>query len=212
MYKTDQITAAWRQGITSLAETWINPAAAEREQNATFDRSVWAACADAGLAGLTVPKAYGGQGLGALDTVKVLELLGYASEDPGLNFGLAAHLLAVVAPIMEYGTKKQQAHYLPALADGTLIGGNAITEASAGSDVFEMQTRAKASKHGYILNGTKTYCSNGKWANLLLTYAMTDEAKGFFGGVSAFLVEEENDQFRRSEEKMKLGFSGGGYF
>lgn len=205
MYKTDQITAAWRQGITSLAETWINPAAAEREQNATFDRPVWGACADAGLAGLTVPKAYGGQGLGALGTVKVLELLGYASEDPGLNFGLAAHLLAVVAPIMEYGTQKQQAHYLPALADGTLIGGNAITEASAGSDVFEMQTRAKASKHGYILNGTKTYCSNGKWANLILTYAITDEAKGFFGGVSAFLVEEENDQFRRSEEKMKLG-------
>lgn len=205
MYEWSKTDLAWKDKIAAFADEQINPGATERESTAQFSRSLWEASAQIGLPGLVVPKAYGGQGFNASETVKALEALGYASEDPGFNFGLAAHLLAVVKPIVEYGSKEQQARYLPGLANGTLIGGNAITEASAGSDVFQMQTTAQETSNGYALKGTKTYCSNGKWANLILTYALTDQQKGFFGGISAFVVEEEKDQFCRSEEKMKLG-------
>jgi alkylation response protein AidB-like acyl-CoA dehydrogenase len=205
MYKTDVIDAAWRGRITSLAEKHINPKAVKREQNATFDRSVWAACANAGLTGLTVAKAYGGQGLGALDTVKVLEVLGYASEDPGLNFGVAAHLLAVLVPIAQFGSEEQKKRFLPGFCDGSLIAGNAITERTAGSDVFNMQTVARPYRQGYLLTGTKAFCSNGKSSDVVLTYAMTQPEKGFFGGISAFLLVNGDTNFSWSEDKSKLG-------
>lgn len=205
MYKWSNDEQEWRERINEFAARRINPGAVDREENASFDRSIWADCAKLGLTGLTIPAAYGGSGYGALSTVKVLESLGYASEDTGLNFGIAAHLLAVVVPVVKYGTEEQKEYYLPGFCSGKYIGGNAITERSAGSDVFNMSTTAKACEDGYQLNGTKTYCSNGKDADIILTYAMTNPAKGFFGGISAFLAENGISDFSWSEEKSKLG-------
>lgn len=205
MYEWSKNELEWRERIMDFAQERINPGAVERELHATFDREVWKACAAQGLTGWVLPAHYGGQGEGALSTVRMLESLGYASEDPGLNFGLAAHLLAVVVPIMKFGSQAQKDRFLPELSNGNKIGGNAITERTAGSDVFNMSTTADLLEDGYRLNGTKTYCSNGKNADLILTYAKTHPDKGFFGGISAFVLDSGTTSFHWSPEKSKLG-------
>ncbi len=205
MYEWSTNELDWRAKIIDFAQEQINPGAVEREQNGTFDRDVWKACGRLGLTGWIVPEQYGGKASTALSTVRMLESLGYASDDLGLNFGIAAHLLAVVVPILKFGTEDQQGRLLSFLSDGTSIGGNAITERSAGSDVFNMSTKAEFVQGAYQLNGVKTYCSNGKNANLILTYAQTHPNKGFFGGISAFILEGDRTVFKWSDEKSKLG-------
>lgn len=168
-------------------------------------RERWAIVAQVGLPALVVPSAYGGLGLGAEDCCVALEALGYGSEDAGFNFALAAHLLAGVIPIALYGNDAQRAAYLPAVARGECIVTNAMTEASAGSDVFSMTTTATAVENGWEINGHKTYCSNGPFADLVVTYAMSNPDKGFFGGVSALVLERKRNQYRTGPALAKNG-------
>jgi alkylation response protein AidB-like acyl-CoA dehydrogenase len=205
MFELNAAQKAWQEKIVAFAEAEINPQAVEREENAIFDRKLWHACGKIGLTGLSIPQEWGGQGMDALSTVLALEALGRGSTDPGLNFGIAAHLLAVTIPIWLYGEEDQRQRLLPSLCDGTAVGGNAITEETAGSDVYHMQTLATKEGNNYSLTGKKTFCSNGGEADTILTYAMTNPAKGYFGGVSAFVLEAGKHGFKWSDTKQKLG-------
>ncbi|MEL7220486.1 MAG: acyl-CoA dehydrogenase family protein [Bacteroidota bacterium] len=205
MFERNKTQQAWQDKIIAFAETVINPDAVVRETNAVFDRNLWQSCADMGLAGLSIPQKWGGQGMNAFSTVLALEALGKGGTDPGLNFALSAHLLAVAIPISLYGTDEQRQRLLPALCDGSAVGGNAITEATAGSDVYNMQTVATKEEEKYSLTGNKTYCSNGGEADTILTYALTNPDKGYFGGVTAFVLEKGKHNFRWSEARQKLG-------
>lgn len=205
MSEYSENTNNFRQEIIAFAQEHINPEATLRDQEARFDRSLWKKCAAIGLTGLSLPTEFGGQGLSAYDTVLALEALGYGSEDPGLNFALAAQLLAVASPIAEFASPAQRETWLPQLISGDAIGGNAMTEESAGSDVFSMRTTARLDQGSYLLNGHKTYCTNGQAADLVLTYALTDPEKGFFGGISAFVIDSHTQKIAWSEATQKLG-------
>ncbi|WP_020539516.1 acyl-CoA dehydrogenase family protein [Lewinella cohaerens] len=205
IYEYSENTNNFRKEIIAFAQEYINPEAALRDQEARFDQSLWKKCAEIGLTSLSLPADFGGRGLSAYDTVLALEALGYGSEDPGLNFALAAQLLAVATPIAEFASPTQQENWLPKLISGDAIGGNAMTEESAGSDVFFMKTTAKLDKEAYLLNGTKTFCTNGQAANLVLTYALTAPEKGFFGGISAFVIDTDEQKTTWSEPSQKLG-------
>lgn len=165
----------------------------------------WRKAGKIGLPGLVVPKELGGHGLGALDTAIGLEALGYGGKDAGFNFAIAAHLLACVVPVVQHGTPEQQAYWLPGMANGRFIATNGMTEKSAGSDVYSMKSQAIASGDDFILNGHKTYCSNGPVADLAIVYALTNKQKGFFGGISAFVLEKEQAHFVASSEINKAG-------
>jgi alkylation response protein AidB-like acyl-CoA dehydrogenase len=108
-------------------------------------------------------------------------------------------------PVLEYGGEEQKRRFLPALARGELIGGNATTEPGAGSDAFAMQTSAVRDGDAYVLNGSKTFVTNGPVADLLLVYAVTDPENRQFGGISAFLVETAAPGLRRGGEMEKIG-------
>lgn len=205
MFELNDSQKDWREKILAFAEAKINPMAIDREENGIFDRELWRSCGELGLTGLTIPKEFGGQGMDAVSTVLALEALGYGSTDPGLNFGIAAHLLAVAIPIWLYGNEDQRQRLLPGLCDGTAIGGNAITEETAGSDVYNMQTLAVKDGDAYRLNGKKTFCSNGGEADTVLTYAATNPDKGYFGGITAFVLEGGKQDFGWSDTKQKLG-------
>ncbi len=99
--------------------------------------------------------------------VGALERLGYACCDNGLMFSLHAHLWTVVTPLLALGTEGQQRRFLPLLAKGEWIGGNAMTEPEAGSDAFALQTTARKDGDSYILNGHKSFVSNAPVANVL---------------------------------------------
>jgi alkylation response protein AidB-like acyl-CoA dehydrogenase len=148
----------------------------------------WKYIADTGIVGTCIDPGFGGLGLGALEMLLALESLARGTADNGLSFGIAAHTLSCVIPIHLYGSSSQKEKYLPSLINGKMIAANAMTESESGSDVFHLQSRAVRKNGGYILNGTKTFVSNNTTCDLVLTYAATSPDKGFFGGITAFLV------------------------
>ncbi|WP_091672746.1 acyl-CoA dehydrogenase family protein [Micromonospora auratinigra] len=153
-----------------------------------YDRKDWTRLAELGLTGACVPRAYGGGGLGALDTARLLEAVGRGCPDTGLVFATAAHLFACAMPIADFGSAELRARWLPGLCSGELIAGNAMTEAEAGSDVSRLAVTATPVDGGWLLNGVKTFISNGPVADVYVTYATTDPAAGHFG-TTAFVVD-----------------------
>ena len=191
--------------IVAFAREHLNQGVEEREKEQRFDRSLWEKCGEIGLPGLTIPKEYGGRGLNALSTVLAFEALGYGCEDGGLNFALGAHLLACTIPIWKHGSDHQKKTYLPLLCNGKMIAANAMTEQSAGSDVYSMVSVAVAKENAFLLTGLKSYVSNGPVADLALTYVQTDPEKGFFGGISAFILDKSIHDYSCSDRIEKLG-------
>jgi len=177
--------------------------ASKLEAGQTFEER-WSILANTGIFGTCVDKKYGGSGLGAIDMLLLLEALAKGNPDNGLSFAVAAHTLACVLPISEYASDELKQKYLPSLIDGTFIAANAMTETESGSDVYTMQCSASHQDGNYVLNGTKTFVSNCGDASLVLTYAKTDPDKGFFGGITAFVVEKGNYSIGAEFKKMGL--------
>jgi alkylation response protein AidB-like acyl-CoA dehydrogenase len=170
-----------------------------------FDREGWKACAQFGVFGMPLPVEYGGLGLGLTALLAVMEGLGYASRDQGLLFSINAHLWTNSIPILLYGTPEQRERYLPRLTNGELIGANGASEPDAGSDVFSMRTTAEREGDCYVLNGTKTFVSNGPVADVAVVYGTVNPKLGATG-ITAFIVERETRGMvvTRPFEKMGL--------
>ncbi len=161
----------------------------ENDRHDQFDHAGWLKCGEFGIQGLPVPPDYGGLGADALTTVGALERLGHACKDNGLIFSINAHLWTVVMPLITTGTEAQKQKWLPGLSTGKLIGANAMSEPNSGSDAFNMATTARKDGSKYLLNGSKTFVTNGPVADLFAVYAATDKSKGSHG-ITGFLVEK----------------------
>lgn len=171
-----------------------------------WSREQWRQAATVGIQGLSVPERFGGGGWEALSVAYALEALSYGCEDTGLVFSLAAHLCACSMPIVEYGSPSLQERWLPGLCNGEVIGANAITEENAGSDVFALETRAVREGDTYILNGKKSYVTNGPLADLFVLYAVTNPRHGYLG-LTGFVVERETPGLNFSEPLQKMGLT-----
>jgi alkylation response protein AidB-like acyl-CoA dehydrogenase len=163
----------------------------ENDRNAVFNHDAWMKCAGFGIHGLLVSEEYGGLGQDPITTVAALERLGYGCKDNGLLFSINAHMWTAVIPLVYNGTEAQKKKFLPGLCDGSLIGGNAMSEPNSGSDAFSLATTAVRKGNKYILNGSKIFVTNGPVADVLLIFAATDKSKGT-SGLSAFLVEKDS--------------------
>ena len=194
-----------RDSVLKFAKAELNDDVAGRDRAHTFSRELWRKCAAIGLQGLPVPPEYGGSGADPLSCAIALEAFGYGCRDGGLVFSLCAHLLACVVPIWKHGTDTQKRRYLGGLCDGSLIGAHAITEADSGSDSFAMRLFAVREEGGWRLNGTKTFISNGPVADVVIVFAVTDSGKGFYGGITAFLVDRSITGFSSGQQFEKMG-------
>lgn len=129
--------------------------------------------------------------LNAADSAGILFELGLHSRDSGYNFSVAAHLLAAVVPIVRHGKLND---IITAINAGAVCA-NAMTESGSGSDSFKMSTIAKRNGKEFSIGGSKTFVTNGPVADYFLVYAMTDPSKGFFGGISCFLLDKVVNRF-----------------
>jgi alkylation response protein AidB-like acyl-CoA dehydrogenase len=194
-----------RENIIRFAQEQLNDSVVERDREQRFSPELWRRCGEIGLQGLPVPEQYGGSGLDALSSAIALEAFGYGCHDGGLVFALCAHLLSCVVPLCQYGNEEQKQRYLPGLCNGDLIGVHAMTEPGSGSDAFALRTKAEAHGSGFRINGTKTFISNAPIADLVIVFAMTDTKKGYYGGVTAFLVQSDTPGFVVSQKFEKMG-------
>jgi alkylation response protein AidB-like acyl-CoA dehydrogenase len=190
--------------ISRFASKELNTGLIERDRHGIFNRAGWGACGTLGVQGLTVPAEDGGLGQDALTAVGALERLGYACRDNGLIFSMNAHMWTVCMPLVAFGTKEQKRRFLPSLCNGTLIGGNAMSEPNSGSDAYSLRTTAERRGDRYLLNGSKIFVTNGPVADVVLVFASVDRAKGA-SGISAFLVERAFKGFSVTREIEKMG-------
>ncbi|MCZ0737471.1 acyl-CoA dehydrogenase family protein [Phreatobacter sp. AB_2022a] len=167
-----------------------------------MDRDAWTKAGAAGLLSASIPEEYGGAGGNYSHEAIIAHEIGLAGAD---SWGWAIHGPIVAPYIQHYGTEEQKRHWLPKLATGELIAALAMTEPGAGSDVQAIRTKAERSGNGWVLNGSKTFITNGQHANLIVVAAKTDPSQGA-KGVSLFVVETDNAPgFRRGRKLKKLG-------
>jgi alkylation response protein AidB-like acyl-CoA dehydrogenase len=195
----------WHDATLRFArEDLIEPDSRREAGPFEFWREGYTRCAQFGLTGLPVPKEYGGRGQDLPTTVAAMEGLGYGYADSGLIFALNACLWTVTMPIVHFGSESQKRRYLPGLCDGSLLGANGASEPDAGSDIFEMATRAERRGDGWVLNGRKTWITAGPVADLLLCFATSEPGRGILG-ITAFLVERDTPGLRVVRDIPKLG-------
>jgi alkylation response protein AidB-like acyl-CoA dehydrogenase len=176
-----------------------------QDKSGNFDRELWAHFSKHGVHGLLVDSKYKGKGFSAVKTCRAVEGLANGCSNNGLLFASVAHLVAGALPMQWYGSLLQKKKYLSNTASGKFILANAITELKAGSDVFNMEAIAAKKRSRYILNAEKRFVTNAPIADAFIVYALTDKQKGFFGGVSAFIVKAGTVGVKVSAVKEKMG-------
>ena len=166
------------------------------------ERAMWTEAAEAGLLGLSTPEEYGGMGGDYRHEVVLMEQMGLKGVD---GFGASLHNAIVMPYILHYGTEEQKKRWLPRMASGELISAIAMTEPGAGSDLQGIKTTAKKSGNGYVINGSKTFITNGQTANLICVVAKTDPAQGAKGTSLLFVETDGAEGFERGRNLKKLG-------
>ena len=165
-------------------------------------RDLWTRAGEAGLLNLSMPEEWGGMGGDYRHEVVLMEQLGWKGAD---HFGISLHN-AIVAPyVAHYATDEQKGRWLPKLASGELVGAIAMTEPGAGSDLQGVKTTAIRKGDHYVLNGSKTFITNGQLANFVVVVAKTDPAEGA-KGISLIVVETDGlEGFERGRNLHKIG-------
>src|SRR5450755_1000847 len=193
-----------REMVRAFAREEVAPLAREIDRAQRFPTASWKRAAELGLLGMAAPPEYGGTGLGLTEMCIVAEELSAVCVSTSATVLHQADL--VVGRFVRHASDEQRRRFLPGLCDGSLIGCLAMTEAEAGSDIMNMQTRAGATAEGYVLNGVKTFITNGPVADVALVYAVT--GKPGSRSLGLFIVESSRPGFTRGKKFTKMGWRG----
>lgn len=188
--------------LREFAEKEIKPHAAKWDREGTFPREVMYALGELGVLGLIFPPEYGGTGLKYVDYVVAVEEL--ARADASVAITVSAHISLCANHIFEQGTEEQKQKYLVPLASGKWLGAWSLTEPGAGSDAGGTRTTAVLDGDEWVINGSKTFTTNGSVADLAIAMAVTKKSKGSHG-ISAFIVPRGTPGFRPGKKEDKLG-------
>jgi acyl-CoA dehydrogenase len=191
----------FRDSVRRFLEREAAPHHSQWEEQGYVDRSIWLKAGENGLLCSSMPEAYGGAGADKLYSVIVMEEISRINVS-GLGFGLHSE---IVAPyLLHYGTEEQKQRFLPRMATGAVIGAIAMSEPAAGSDLQGVRTTAVRQGDHYVLNGSKTFITNGWHADLVIVVAKTDPSLGA-KGTSLFLVERDMPGFEKGKRLKKVG-------
>ncbi|XP_007938640.1 isovaleryl-CoA dehydrogenase, mitochondrial [Orycteropus afer afer] len=198
-----------RQTMIKFLQEHLAPKAQEIDRSNEFKdlREFWKQLGKLGVLGITAPVQYGGSGLGYLEHVLVMEEISRVSAAVGLSYG--AHSNLCINQLVRFANEAQKEKYLPKLISGEYIGGLAMSESNAGSDVVSMRLKAEKKGDHYILNGNKFWITNGPDADVLIVYAKTDlTVVPPSKGITAFIVEKGMPGFSTAKKLDKLGMRG----
>ncbi|WP_370235930.1 MULTISPECIES: isovaleryl-CoA dehydrogenase [Henriciella] len=194
-----------RDTVQSFASDHIAPIAAEIDRTDVFPRHLLPKMGELGLLGITVEEEWGGSGLGYLEHVVAMEEISRASASVGLSYG--AHSNLCVNQLRRWGNDDQKKRYLEKLVTGEHLGGLAMSESGAGSDVVSMKLKAEKKGDRYVLNGSKMWITNSPDADTLIVYAKTEPEKKS-RGITAFIIERGMKGFSVAQKLDKLGMRG----
>ncbi|MEQ1689438.1 MAG: acyl-CoA dehydrogenase family protein, partial [Sphingopyxis sp.] len=194
---------AFRRTVRQFLQTEIAPNAAQWQADKIVPKSVWPKAGALGMLCPTVPEQYGGLGLDFGYNAIVDEESSYYG---GVATGFSLQSDIVVNYLISYGSEEQKAHWLPKMVSGEVITAIAMTEPGTGSDLQGMRTSAKKDGNHYVINGSKTYITNGQNADLILVCVKTDsEIEPAWKGMSIVLVEADREGFERGRNLDKIG-------
>ena len=191
-----------RKTVRAFCEAEIRPHVMEWDESQTFPDQVFRKLGELGVLGAVFPEELGGSGYSYVDYSLVVEEL--ARVDPSVALCVAAHVSLCTNHIYLAGSEEQKQRYIPKLAFGEWIGSWALTEPESGSDAGGTHTRAVREGDCWVINGSKTFTTNGQVADLCVVMAVTDRAASSHG-ISAFLVEKGTPGFRPGKKENKLG-------
>ena len=191
----------FRESFRRFVEKEIVPFHAQWEEQGYVDREVWTKAGANGFLCTSMPEEYGGAGADKVYSVIIMEELARVNAT-GIGFGLHSE---IVGPyILNYGSEEQKRNYLPRMASGELITAIAMTEPAAGSDLQGVKTTAVRQGDQYVINGSKTFITNGWHADLVIVVAKTNPQAGA-KGTSLLLVERGTPGFERGKRLKKVG-------
>jgi acyl-CoA dehydrogenase len=193
-----------RQVVRRFVERELRPHAQQWEDDRWFPNEVFHKLAAVGYLGLKYPEEYGGQGGDYVHEAVLTEELARCGSG-GLAAGIGAHNSIATPPIWKFGTHEQKQRWLASAIRGEKIGALGITEPDAGSDVAGIRTRATKVDGGYVVNGSKTYITNGVRADFVVTAVKTTQ-EGGHQGLSFLVIEKGMEGFSVSKKLEKLGW------
>ncbi len=191
----------FREAVREFAVQEIAPRVNGMDERQALDADLLPQLFELGLMGIEIPEAFGGSGLDFFTSVLVVEEL--SRVDPAVGVLVDVQNTLVINALKRWATDEQQARIFPLLASGT-VGAYALSEAGSGSDAFALACRATADQDGWILNGQKMWITNGAEAGLFIVFATVDPDDGY-RGITAFIVERDQDGFSVGKKEDKLG-------
>jgi acyl-CoA dehydrogenase len=196
----------FRAQFRKFAEKEIAPRVAQWNERGMSDRETWRKAGAAGFLGANQPVEYGGAGGDFLYDAIVMEEM---ADIRAHAMMISLHSDIVMPYLLHYGTEEQKRRYVPGAIAGEILLGIAMTEPGTGSDLANVQTRARRDGDHYVINGSKTFISNGQIGDLFIVVCKTDpDARPAHKGISLILVEAETPGFVRGRKLDKLGLRG----
>jgi alkylation response protein AidB-like acyl-CoA dehydrogenase len=191
-----------KKSVREFAEREIAPNVMKWDEGGEFPLAIIKELGKLGLLGTVFPTEYNGAGMGYVEYVTAIDEL--SRVDGSVGIIVAAHTSLCSNHIFLVGSEAQKKKYVSKLATGEYLGAWGLTEPSSGSDAGSARMSAVGKRDGWVLNGTKTFCTNGHYADVVVVIAVTDRA-AHTHGLSAFIVEKGTKGFRAGKKENKLG-------
>ena len=191
-----------RKNMREFAERYVDPIAAEIDENSRHPAELFRKLAEGGWMGIPIPQQYGGAGSDFLTHIIAVEEISRSCSSTG--FTLSFHAGIIGMSLNLFGNEEQKKKYLVPLARGQHMGAFALTEPGAGTDVMAVSTTAVRDGNGYVMNGTKTFVSNGPLADTYIVFCWTDKSAGK-KGMSAFIIPRDTTGLKPGVHFKKMG-------
>jgi alkylation response protein AidB-like acyl-CoA dehydrogenase len=195
----------FQEAAREFASERLAPLAQEFDEKEEIPQEIYKELSELGYLGMMLPEEYGGSGMDFLSYVLVMEE--FAKACAALEISISVHNSLVCDAIHQFGTEEQKKKYLPRLAKGELFGAYSLTEPQSGTDAGSLKTTAVLKGDHYLVNGTKSFVTNGGLADVVILFVLTNpEAKS--KGISCLIVEKGGEGFNVGAKEKKMGIRG----